>query len=69
MVHLSVDCWTVGIMEELINCIYGVSECGLLEGWHHGACYRLGCIYSVSECGLLEFWPHGGVDKLYIWCV
>ena len=41
MVCLSVDCWTVGIMEELINCIYGVTECGLLEGWHHGGVDRL----------------------------
>ena len=41
MVCLSVDCWKDGIMEELIDCIYGVFECGLLEGGHHTGVDRL----------------------------
>ena len=41
MVCLSVDCWKVSIIQELIDCIYGVSECGLLEVWLHGGVDRL----------------------------
>ena len=41
MVCLSVDCWKVGIMEELIDCINDVFACGLLEGWHLGGVDRL----------------------------
>ena len=41
MVCLSVDCSKDGIIEELIDCIYGVSEGGLLEGWHHGGVDKL----------------------------
>ena len=55
-------------MEELIDCIYGVSECGLLEGF--GIMEELkDCVHGLSECGLLEGWYHGRVDRLYIWCV
>ena len=63
MVCLSVDCWKVGIIEELIDCIYGVSECGLLEGWHHGGvdqtvymvclnvdCWKVGIIQELIDC-------------------
>ena len=41
MVCLSVECSKDGIMEELIDCIYSVSECGLLEGWLHGGVDKL----------------------------
>ena len=41
MLRQSVDCWKVGIMEALIDCIYGVSECGLLEFWPHGGVDKL----------------------------
>ena len=41
MVRQSVDCWKVGIMEELIDCINDVFACGLLEFWPHGGVDKL----------------------------
>ena len=57
MVCLSVDCCKVSIIQELKDCVYGVSECGLLEGWYHGGNDRL-CVWCVRVriVGRLASW-------------